>query len=516
MACAVRVSSLFVAVLLATETIAAIAAIAPVPVGAQFFEDRFPFQSRRQRGSFSGFEAAPHLEKVSPPDYSRAPSPKQVHPEAQAAVTTKIIVLGDAMADWLGYGLELAYADSPEIDIVRQHRTNSGLIRSDLRSPSPGEFPDWPQVAREMIAAHRPKFALMMLGLNDRKQIRETASTARLSRITKPPSQLTDSAALELDVSAQAPSNMAPEPGTPSGGRVFEFRSDAWSEAYTRRIDETIAALKTAGVPVFWVGLPPLRGPKSAVEIPFLNDLYRSRADKAGIIYVDVWEGFVDDDGRYTSTGADVEGQTRRLRTSDGAFFTQAGARKLAYYVEREIQRWITSRDASVAVALPAEPKTEATRAGKGAGAYTRPLSGPAVPLTRHPGTDFDDLLGSESVQPVADALAAKVLVRGEATPAPAGRADDFAWPRRDVAAVGTDPVVTTTDQPMTPMLARREGIVIAASSTEGTDHPAHRPKQVVARRPPRQSFADAQWGYRRHSPFYQSYGYQSWFGGRW
>jgi hypothetical protein len=31
-------------------------------------------------------------------------------------------------------------------------------------------------------------------------------------------------------------------------------------------------------------GLPPLRGGRVAADIPFLNDLYRSRADKAGIV----------------------------------------------------------------------------------------------------------------------------------------------------------------------------------------------------------------------------------------
>lgn len=44
--------------------------------------------------------------------------------------------------------------------------------------------------------------------------------------------------------------------------------------------DNTIASLKTSGVPVFWVGLPPWREDKSAPDIPFLNEPYRSRADK--------------------------------------------------------------------------------------------------------------------------------------------------------------------------------------------------------------------------------------------
>ena len=45
-----------------------------------------------------------------------------------------------------------------------------------------------------------------------------------------------------------------------------------------------------------------------------------------------------------------------------------------------------------------------------------------------------DTLLGGAPVRNTsADSVATRVLVKGEAIEAPAGRADDFAWPRRDV-----------------------------------------------------------------------------------
>src|SRR6185436_2556839 len=130
--------------------------------------------------------------------------------------------------------------------------------------------------------------------------------------------------------------------------RVHEFRTDEWAAFYAKRIDATIAALKSAGVPVFWVGLPSIRGPKSTSDVQYLDDLYRSSAEKAGITYIDVWDGFVDDNGRFVVQGADFEGQIRRLRTNDGA-------RKLAHYLEREIRR--VSMPGGELVALPsAEP----------------------------------------------------------------------------------------------------------------------------------------------------------------
>ena len=69
----------------------------------------------------------------------------------------------------------------------------------------------------------------------------------------------------------------------------------------------------------------------------------------------------------------------------------------------------------------------------------------------------------------MTDAVATKVLVYGDAMPVPAGRADDFAWPRRDVAPIGKDPVVASTDLPMTPMVADRRSTPATAAAAEAT-----------------------------------------------
>ena len=159
--------------------------------------------------------------------------------------------------------------------------------------------------------------------------------------------------------------------------------------------------------------------------------LFRSaRAEKAGITYIDVWDGFVDDSGGYSNYGPDIEGQTRRLRSGDGAHFTRAGARKLAHYVEREITRLLAAR--SGPIALPTEPATPDLNAGPGQPA-PRPLAGPILPLTA-PSLATDQLLGGPGTRPAAvDPLAARALVKGEALNPPPGRADDSSWPRREI-----------------------------------------------------------------------------------
>jgi uncharacterized protein len=458
-------------VLIAAEmaAVTALLVVAPAPAGAQRFgfEDLFPFFGRNhnRRGWFD-----PPEREERAVDYSKAPAPKKT----DAVPQTPIMVFGDSMADWLAYGLEQAFAENPEIGILRRHRTSSGLIRTEVKNDPRGEYPDWPLVAKELIAAQKPKFVVMMIGLNDRKQIKEAAQAVR----AKPPPSInphaTDPAARELDMPEPAAA-AAPEAPASRGNKTYEFRTDAWSEAYIQRIDDTIAALKTAQVPIFWVGLPPLRGGRVAADIPFLNDLYRSRADKAGIVYVDVWDGFVDEDGHFALSGPDFEGQMRRLRAGDGLHFTQAGARKLAHFVEREIDRWLNAR--AVAVALPAEepkaggpgtPEVAPAALGK-SGSKARPLSGPAVPLLPVASGDSDELLGGKPRPAVTDAVAAKVLVKGEAMPAPAGRADDFAWPRRTVASFGTDSVVATTDLPMTPMVADQGSASATAAPADAT-----------------------------------------------
>jgi hypothetical protein len=65
------------------------------------------------------------------------------------------------------------------------------------------------------------------------------------------PPPAADLAALELDKSAATPDKPVEPPAitapaTPGSNRTLEFRTDAWSEAYIRRIDDTIAALKTS------------------------------------------------------------------------------------------------------------------------------------------------------------------------------------------------------------------------------------------------------------------------------
>ncbi len=106
-------------------SMAAIEIALTAPAQAQFRDDRFPFLSRQrpQRpGGFFGNIFGPSERQIyegpaaPPSDYSRAPSPRKPDPKAEPVTpTASVVVMGDAMADWLAYGLEDAFSDSPEV-----------------------------------------------------------------------------------------------------------------------------------------------------------------------------------------------------------------------------------------------------------------------------------------------------------------------------------------------------------------------------------------------------------------
>jgi len=257
-------------------------------------------------------------------------------------------------------------------------RRSTGLIdqcKNELR-----------KLLEQSLGSEKPVFVAIMIGINDRHSMQVCGPSGKTNE---------------------------------GKAATYAFRSKEWAEAYGKEIHEAISLIKSKGAPVFWVGLPPAKNIRAA-DVGFLNDLFRSYAEKDGIGYIDVWDAFVDEDGDFTMRGPDVNGQSRLLRAADGLNFTKAGARKLALNLEREISR-------AVLHPAPAEPPV----AVRGTNPppvkpNERPLAGPVMPLTGQPSpVKGDALLGAARPAP-SDAR----LV-GSEPPAPArGRADDFSWPR--------------------------------------------------------------------------------------
>ena len=351
----------------------------------------------------------PATADATPQAPAGAAAPAAPPPVAPAVAKLPVLVVGDNIGYHLAQGLIDTEADGGVgLAITRKTKDSSGLVRED--------FYDWQKNLRDILAAPDVYAAIVvMIGTNDRQELRDSAGRY--------------------------------EPLTPR-----------WKELYTARVDGVIAQLKAKGVPFFWIGLPIMRSERYSSDLQQLNEIYRARVEAAGGRYVDVWDAFADEKGQYNVFGPDVSGQIVKIRTSDGVHFTKSGQRKLAYFVEQAM-RGLTDRarpapDAAVA-ALPPQPAspgaTLPAQPAPGAGAPgvsqqaalpppsvpappPKPEFGPVQPLTAPPLAANGELLGPsgpKAARAEARASIAPDLASGKALAAPAGRADDFHWPRR-------------------------------------------------------------------------------------
>src|ERR1043166_4873084 len=172
------VSARWIALLLGLAEAAVLACALVQPASAQVLDERFPFledgvrrrQWQQQQQSPFGTDQQQQTQprQVQQYDPTRPPPAALRRPDAPAP-SAKVVVFGDSLAEWLAYGLEVAFAEAPEIGILRKNRADTGLIRIETRY----ESYDWPQQAKEMLTAEKPDYVVMMIGLTDRRGIRE-------------------------------------------------------------------------------------------------------------------------------------------------------------------------------------------------------------------------------------------------------------------------------------------------------------------------------------------------------
>lgn len=308
------------------------------------------------------------------------PRPAPVQPVEEAPVqklqnAQKILVVGDFLAGGLGDGLEAAFETSPGVIIDARTNVASGLVRDD--------FYDWPALLPKFIDEAKPAMVVIMLGANDRQQM------------------TTD-------------------------GAKEKFRTDGWFAEYQRRVlsfGKEVAARK---IPLLWVGLPAFDSPSMTADAVQMNQLYRKQVESVGGEFVDVWDGFVDENGQFIITGSDINGQQVRLRTSDGINMTPAGRRKLAFYVEKPARR-----------ILGTQASPDLVRLDTGNLSNLGPLANPieqTQPISlSDPNLDGgSELLGAKAPPVTATKSPRDLLVQdGEMAPAPAGRIDDYKLPAK-------------------------------------------------------------------------------------
>jgi hypothetical protein len=123
------------------------------------------------------------------------------------------------------------------------------------------------------------------------------------------------------------------------GTRRSQPSTAEWRTEYAARVDRLMKILKKGGRAVYLVGLPNMRRWQDNERAQVINDILRERAYLNGARYIDTYASFIDEGGGYSDWGPDVTGKIKRLRDTDGVHFTDAGYRKLAHFVERDLKR---------------------------------------------------------------------------------------------------------------------------------------------------------------------------------
>ena len=201
----------------------------------------------------------------------------------------KILVIGDFLASGTAAGLTATFEQSPGVVVVDAANGSSGLVRDD--------FYNWPSEVANLITLQQPSIIVVMLGANDRQQLLVS-------------------------------------------GKREEVRSPSWLADYRTRVQTLANAVRSRNIPLVWIGQVPFRSNSMTADMLALNDIFRETADNeaAGSAFVDIWEGFVDETGKFMERGPDVNGQNVSLRTGQ-VNVTKAGYRKIAFYAERTLNR---------------------------------------------------------------------------------------------------------------------------------------------------------------------------------
>ncbi|MEP6636916.1 MAG: DUF459 domain-containing protein, partial [Acidobacteriota bacterium] len=103
--------------------------------------------------------------------------------------------------------LQRFYVDDPNLVVINQGVGDSGFVRDD--------FFDWNAAIDKQIAANSFDLAIVMIGVNDRQEIR-------------------------------------------ADGQSYKSLTDPWKSIYQQRLTGFLNRLRAAGRPVIWVGLPPM------------------------------------------------------------------------------------------------------------------------------------------------------------------------------------------------------------------------------------------------------------------
>ncbi len=319
----------------------------------------------------------PVVKKKQPKKAADLPPAKPKIEKAQGA--TRLAVFGDSMATDVAKALDRFYAEDPNIVIIDQAVGDSGMVRVD--------YFDWPKKIGEKITENSFDIAVFIVGINDRQK---------------------------MSLNGQSYPSLSPE----------------WMTEYSARVSSIVQQLRAANKPTIWIGLPPMEAPKFGQTMIQVNEIDRLAAFGGGAEFLDIFEKFATEEGKYTRNGPDLNGNNVRMRKDDGIHFSTAGADKLAFYLSQSLRNYYRG-GGTVGVAV-ADPLL-----GTDAQLMVRPpyqglgqmklleVAGAVISLTHSP-KRAADLVTATSIAARPEDLDPVGFDPAQLIQAPVGRADAF------------------------------------------------------------------------------------------
>lgn len=123
----------------------------------------------------------------------------------------------------------------------------------------------------------------------------------------------------------------------PKGGKYLRFQSQAWEQLYRQKIRQIIETAKQKKVQMIWLGVPDMRKKKLNKGVRYLNTLYQSEAQKAGILYLPTQFLLTGKTAGYSKFLSTEQGKKIAVRTNDGIHFTRAGQKRIAWRILQTI-----------------------------------------------------------------------------------------------------------------------------------------------------------------------------------
>lgn len=221
------------------------------------------------------------------------PQPKQ---KPKSANAKRILIVGDTVSNAIFDGLNQLYIDDPLFIVINQSRETTGLTNKSQY--------DLTNNLNKIIEKEKPDIIIVSIGSNENQPIKHLNQNVNIS-----------------------------DPN--------------WRQLYTQRVDALIYVLQQSKKPWIWVGQPAFKDGDLTVKISILNTIFKQQTEKSNGKFIDIWDGFVDDNGNFAFSGYDINGQTARLRTNDGLNFTQNGIQKLAFYLDTPIKAIFSLQNSS-------------------------------------------------------------------------------------------------------------------------------------------------------------------------